>query len=230
MNLSAPCQHQSIIIRTISKKKLDQHLEAVPNERCIGACFQSSQGGTTMRLSSKKMFTGILVCFMMAVFSSAAVAETKKIKPSKSAAHKKAVKKANTKMKARGKHPLPNPDADVGITVVDTVNCICPNDLAGMNVMAPTRVRIKVFNRGPGNAKVFLRVTHQPVYRRTATSGKYLTLRSGEVRWLDYFNRPLLFDKRVGIKAELKLTTKGQRDPDPSNNVAFNNTCAGYLE
>lgn len=121
---------------------------------------------------------------------------------------------------------------DVGVAMVDTIRCLCPDDLGSMNVMAPSTVRVKVFNLGGVNAPIKLQLEFKRVNKSNESLVRFLTLRPHEHKWITFWRSPMLFDKIKGLKATVSLTADRDRmvDPNTSNNSYTNNTCLPYVE
>lgn len=122
--------------------------------------------------------------------------------------------------------------ADVGVAMVDTINCLCPDDLGRMGVMAPSSVRVKVFNKGKVNAPIKLQLDFKKVHKTSENLVRFITLRPGENKWVTFWTSPMLFDKFKGLKATVSLTAASNlmKDPVTSNNSYLNNTCFPYVE
>lgn len=122
--------------------------------------------------------------------------------------------------------------ADVSVSMVDTINCLCNHDLGRMGVMAPSAVRVKVFNKGKVNAPIKLQLEFKRVNKTNENLVRFLTLKPNEAKWVTFWTSPMLFDKVKGLKATVSLTGSStlMKDPVPTNNSYLNNTCLPYVE
>lgn len=170
-----------------------------------------------MNVSKKTWIRGLVIGLFTMICSTGASAEMKRLD------------RAVTEIK---KPPRIITQADVGVAMVDTINCLCPDDLGRMNVMAPSTVRVKVFNLGKVNAPIKLQLDFKRVNKSSEKLVRFMTLRPNEHKWVTFWRSPMLFDKTKGLKATVSLTADRDRmrDPNTSNNSYTNTTCFPYVE
>lgn len=170
-----------------------------------------------MKVTKKAVVRSIVIGLSTLVFATGAFADAGRLGP------------ATAKVK---KPPRIIAQADVGVAMVDTINCLCSDDLGRMNVMAPSTVRVKVFNLGKVNAPIKLQLDFKRVNRSNENLVRFLTLRPNEHKWITFWTAPMLFDKTKGLKATVTLMADRSRmvDPVTSNNSYLNNTCFPYVE
>lgn len=171
-----------------------------------------------MKLSKNKWIRGLVAGSLSMIIAAVAFAQAT---PEMRAANPKITKPPRLLVQA-----------DVGVAMVDTVNCLCNHDLGRMGVMAPSSVRVKVFNKGKVKAPIKLQLDFKRVNKTNENLVRFITLNPNEARWVTFWTSPMLFDKVKGLKATVSLTASTTRmtDPVPTNNSYLNNTCLPYVE
>ncbi len=170
-----------------------------------------------MKLTKKTVIRSFVMGLSTLVFATGVLADARQV---------------DTAVRKIRKPPRIIAQADVGVAMVDTINCLCPDDLGRMNVMAPSTVRVKVFNLGSVNAPIKLQLDFKRVNRSNENLVRFLTLRPNEHKWITFWTAPMLFDKIKGLKATVTLMADRSRmiDPVTTNNSYLNNTCLPYVE
>lgn len=121
---------------------------------------------------------------------------------------------------------LPPPQADLAVLEVQTLNCGCRDCLYGNGLMYPAKIRVRVQNFGPNEARGSVSFSYKLVnYNLKSFKKGTRLLKKGETQWLDMFTYPVMVYTNPGLKAVIKVNTAGVTDPNPANNTAVNKTC-----
>jgi hypothetical protein len=212
MNLLPFPGHQEIK-QVICSSTILHHKEEQPSSNNI---FQKE---ATVKVSKKKLVRGLVIGLFTMIYTTGAwAAETPRMDR---------VARDATKIPSRIVVM-----ADVGVAMVDTINCLCNEDLGRMNVMAPSTVRVKVYNLGKVNAPIKLQLDFKRVNKTNENLVRFLTLAPNEYKWVTFWTSPMLFDKLKGLKATVTLMADRtiMTDPVTTNNSYLNNTCFPYVE
>ncbi len=125
------------------------------------------------------------------------------------------------------------PVVDIGVAMVDTISCLCTSDLGRIGVMAPSKVRVKVFNNSSKTVPVMLKLEFKVYGKRDEFLTRFFSLGPNEVKWVNFWQNPgMIFYKSKGLKATIKcLAAKNKmKELNLSNNSYTNDTCYGYVE
>ncbi len=121
---------------------------------------------------------------------------------------------------------LPAPTADLAVLEVQTLNCGCRDCLYGNGLMYPAKIRVRVQNFGPNDARGVVTFSYKLVnYNLQSFTKGTQVLKKGETQWLDMFTYPVMVYTNPGLKAVIKVNTAGVTDPNQANNTAVNKTC-----